>query len=282
MELFARDLEFVECPRWHDGALWLSDMWAHTVYRFDNAGGRTAVHRFPDDEDPGGIGWLPDGRMLVAGMEHSVVYRIEDGTAHPHADVSHLAPHGINDMIVATDGTAYVTQMGFPIGGTPTGQPTVLVRVSPDGEVSVAADQMLCPNGAAVTATGDTLVVAESAGRRLSRFSVKNGELVDRTHVPLTPKSGDALVAPDGICLDERGDVWVADPWGRRVLRVGPGGVDQQIPFEDIPLACVLGGDDRRTLFVCMNTVTFKRDRRAEPTGSIVQLRVEVPGAGRP
>lgn len=286
MEVFADGIEFPECPRWHDGALWLSDMWGHTVYRFDATGARTVAHRFPDDEDPGGIGWLPDGRMLVTGMRHSVVYRLANGTAHLHADVRELAPLGVNDMIVAPDGTAYVTQLGFRLGDRPTGAPTVMIRVTPDGAVSVAADGLMSPNGAGITPAGDTLVVAESGAARLSRYTIRDGALVDRTQIPLrprTPRQGRDLVAPDGICLDERGGVWLADAFGRRIQHVtADGTIDQEIPVDDIPLACVLGGPDRRTLFVCMNTVILKRDRRPEPTGYLVTLPVDIPGIGSP
>ena len=107
--MFADDLHFPECPRWHDGSLWLSDMWGHAVYRFEVDGSRTLVHRFGDDEEPGGLGWLPDGRMLVVGMEGRVVYRLEGGEAVVHADLRNIAPFQLNDMVVAPDGTAYAT-----------------------------------------------------------------------------------------------------------------------------------------------------------------------------
>jgi sugar lactone lactonase YvrE len=281
--MFATDLHFPECPRWHDGALWVSDMWDHTVYRFDADGARHVVHRFPDDEDPGGLGWLPDGTMLVAGMLSRVLYRLEHGTAVVHADLRGRAPHQVNDMIVGPDGSAYVTQFGREMwdNDAPFG-PTVMIRVAADGSVEVGADDLMVPNGVAIAHDGKSLVVAESAGARLSRYAVRDGLLSDRRVVPLTPAADMPFVAPDGICLDAEGGIWAADPLAHRVIHLSEDAIDREIPVEDHPLACVLGGDDRRTLFVCANKVWSKHDRRDVPTGSVVTVRVDVPGAGRP
>jgi sugar lactone lactonase YvrE len=281
--VFATDLHFPECPRWHDGALWLSDMWDHTVYRFDADGSRHVVHRFPDDEDPGGLGWLPDGTMLVVGMLGRVLYRLDHGAAVAHADLRSLAPHQVNDMIVGPDGSAYVTQFGREMWDTDTAfEPTVMIHVTPDGAVEVGADDLMVPNGVAVTGDGKSLVVAESAGAQLSRYSVRDGLLSDRGAVPLTPAAGMPFVAPDGICLDAESGIWAADPLARRVIHLSEGTIDQEIPLEDHPLACVLGGEDRSTLFICTNEVWSKHDRKDAPTGSVVTVRADVPGAGRP
>jgi sugar lactone lactonase YvrE len=281
--VFAAELHFPECPRWHDGALWLSDMWDHTVYRFDADGTRHAVHRFSEDEDPGGLGWLPDGMMLVVGMLGRVLYRLERGAAVVHADLRARAPHQVNDMIVGPDGSAYVSQFGREMwdDDAPFG-PTVLIRVAPDGSVEVGADDLMVPNGVAIADDGKSLVVAESAGARLSRYSVRDGLLSDHSVVPLTPAEDMQFVAPDGICLDAEGGIWAADPLARRVVHLSDDAIDGEIPVEDHPLACVLGGDDRRTLYICANKVWSKRDRRDLPTGSVVTVRVDVPGAGRP
>ena len=288
--MFATGLQLPECPRWHDGSLWLSDMWDHTVYRYDLDGARHVVHRFPDDEDPGGLGWLPDGRLLVAGMLQRVVYRVVDGNATIHADLTELAPFEVNDMIVADDGTAYVTQFGFPFGagagdGTaghgPT--PTTMIRVAPTGRIDAAADGLMVPNGVAITADGRSIVVAESGGGRLSVYAVRDGALVDRAEVALPISDDIAFATPDGICLDADGGVWVADPLNHRVVHLLRGGaMDEEVHFAKVPLACVLGGADRRTLFVCVSEVWSKAERRAEPTGDMMTLRCETPGAGRP
>jgi sugar lactone lactonase YvrE len=283
-ELFATDLHFPECPRWHEDALWLSDVWGHAVYRFDAADGtRRVVHRFPDDEDPGGIGWLPDGQMLVVGQHGRVVYRLSEGTALIHADLRSLASHQVNDMIVAPDGSAYVTQFGREMWDLESPfRPTEMLRVTRQGAVDVAADDLMIPNGVAISDDGGTLVVAESAGGQLSRYSVDDGVVSERVPVPLPPAADLGFVAPDGICLDAEGGVWVADPIAKRVFRVVDNTVVEVMIFDRAVLACVLGGDDRRTLFVCVNEVWSKREQRAEPTGSILTVRVDVPGTGRP
>jgi sugar lactone lactonase YvrE len=281
--LFAPDLHFPECPRWHDGSLWASDLWGHAVYRFDADGTRQLIHRFPDDEDPGGIGWLPDGTMLVVGQQGRQLYRIDGDDAVVYADLRPLAPHQVNDMIVGPDGTAYISQFGRDMWDleTPYG-PTTLIRVTPAGAVEVATDDLMIPNGIAISEDGRTLVVAESAGRQCSRYTVSDGHLSAREPIALPGAPPLGFSAPDGICLDAEGAIWVADPIAKRVFRILDGEFATVFWFYRAVLACALGGPDRRTLFVCVNEVWSKHDQRPEPTGSIVAVRVDVPGAGRP
>jgi sugar lactone lactonase YvrE len=285
-ERFADGLEFAECPRWHDGALWISDMWGHTVYRFDPDGARHTVHDFGPDEDPGGLGWLPDGRLLVVGMEGRRLYRLEADGPVVHADLAELAPWPCNDMIVADDGTAYVSQFGFDLWGASTLPATSpLIRVWPDGRVDAAAHDLMVPNGVALTAEGRTMIVAESGAFRLVRFTVReDGTLTDReTFAELTPAPGADYAPPDGICLDEAGAVWAADPIGNRVVRIEAGGrVEREITFDLRPLAAVLGGTDRRTLFVCLAAEYGRLEHRSERDARIDAVRVDIPGAGRP
>jgi sugar lactone lactonase YvrE len=172
MRRFASGLHFAECPRWHQGQLWMSDIWGRTVYRFDIDGTRHSVQTF--DDDPGGLGWLPDGRLLVVGMERRVLYRVEPSGPVVHADLTPFAPWPCNDMITAEDGAAYVTQFGYDVwGGTTPVIPAPLLRVSRAGGVDVVAGDLLCPNGIALSADGRTLMVAEPAGSRITRFSVQ-------------------------------------------------------------------------------------------------------------
>jgi sugar lactone lactonase YvrE len=282
---FAEGFQLAECPRWHAGRLWLSDMWGRAVWRFDRDGGRQAIARF-DDDDPGGLGWLPDGRLLVVGMERRVVYRLEVGGPVVHADLSGHAAWPCNDMIVADDGTAYVSHFGFDLWGGTTGfQPTSLLRVTPDGRVDAVADGMLCPNGMALSADGRMLVVAEPGGGRLTRFGVAaDGSLRERSvFAELVPAPGQQHAPPDGICLDAEGAVWAAEPLGRRVLRIEPGGrVSVEIPCELHPLAVALGGPDRRTLFVCLAGEISRPRRSGAANARVDALRVDVPGEGRP
>ena len=280
---FAVGLHLPECPRWHDGALWLVDMWAHEVLRYELDGTRHVVHRFHDEEDPGGIGWLPDGTLLVAGMEGRVVYRLDGDRATVHADLRELAAFQLNDMVVAPDGTAYVSQFGYDMWGGGAFTNTVLIRVTPGGNVTAVADDLASPNGMAISPDGSVLMVAEPGAARISRFRITPDGLTDRDLLPLEKAPGAAHVTPDGICLDASGAVWAADPMGGRVVRALHHGIDHELPIADThPLACVLGGPDRRTLFVCTGQQVSKPTRTPDATGTIVTFEVDVPGAGTP
>ncbi|HEY2301411.1 MAG TPA: SMP-30/gluconolactonase/LRE family protein [Acidimicrobiales bacterium] len=280
-------LYFGEGPRWHEGALYFSDMHGHRVVRTDLQSPATTVVEITHDE-PSGLGWLPDGRMLVVAMETQKLLRVEnDGTVVEHADLSGLARGSINDMIVRADGTAYVGDMGSRIHEGGERRPGQTIKVTPEGVVSCAADDLASPNGHILTDDGNTLIVAESAGSCLTAFAVgEDGELTGRrTFAVLHPdKEGLPVAPPDGICLDEAGAVWVADPIGARVFRVLEGGeVTDSLNFDGvIPVACVLGGPDRRTLLMCV-AADWKRDVvRQAPTGRIDAMEVDVAGAGRP
>jgi len=281
-------LYFGEGPRWHDGSLWFSDMHDHRVVRTDLDGHSSTVVTIAHDE-PSGLGWLPDGRLLVVAMETQRLLRVEhDGTIAEHGDLSPLARGSINDMIVAADGTAYVGDMGSRIHDP--SSPRVAgqtIRVDPDGTVSCAADDLRSPNGHILSDDGRTLIVAESGGSCLTAFTVTaDGSLRDRrTFAELkATKPGLPYAPPDGICLDEQGAVWVADPINAVVTRVVEGGdVTDVITFDDvIPVACVLGGPDRRTLLVCV-AADWKRDVILQArSGRIDAIDVAVAGAGRP
>jgi sugar lactone lactonase YvrE len=286
-------LVFGEGPRWHDGALVLSDMHAHRVVRVEPGSGdgpaTTGTVVEVGDDEPSGLGWLPDGRLLVVAMETQRLLRVEhDGTVVVHADLTASARGSLNDMVVAADGTAYLGDMGSRIheefGARAPGQ---TFRVTPDGAVSVAADDLRSPNGHALSDDGRTLIVAESGGARLTAFDVEHDGTLARRRVfaALAPaREGVPVAAPDGICLDAEGAAWVADPIGARVFRVREGGeVTDTIDFDEvIPVACVLGGVDRRTLFMCV-AADWKREvvLRA-PSGRVDACEVDVPGAGRP
>jgi sugar lactone lactonase YvrE len=276
-------LHLPECPRWHEDDLWLVDMWAHEVLRLGPSGVREVVHRFPDDEDPGGIGWLPDDTLLVVGMEGRVVHRIEGGRATAHADLRDLAEFQLNDMVVGPDGTAWVSQFGWDMWGGGPYADTVLIRVDADGTATVAAEEMAVPNGMALSEDGTTLTVAEPGAGRLSTFTVDGDRLVDRRTTPLEKATDAPYVTPDGICLDEEGAIWAADPMGHRVVRVLDGTITDELPVPDAhPLACVLGGHDRRTIYVCTSQEHHKPTRTGTPTGQVLSFGAAVPGEGRP
>lgn len=275
----ASRLPFAEGPRWHKGALYFSDMHGRRVWRLTEGEQLETVASL--DAATSGLGWLPDGRLLVVGMESRKVMRQEaDGSMVVHADLSGTVADNINDMIVSPEGVAYVTNFGFSL--FPLGEPcpTVLPRILPDGSVSIAAEDLMFPNGIALTADGRTLIVAESMGFRLTAFTVAaDGELTDR-RVWADLGEGNA---PDGICIDAEGAIWVALPATHSFVRVREGGeVLETIEVEDHALACVLGGEDRRTLYMATSVELEPGACLSNPSASLRAARVDVPGAGRP
>lgn len=174
-------------------ALWCSDMHAHRVLRIVTDGHAVdSVETVVEvtDDDPSGLGWLPDGRLLLVAMESQQLRRVEaDGTVVVHADLSSAARGDLNDMIVAADGTAYVGDMGARIQAGGEMVPGQTFRVAPDGSWSQAADDLRAPNGHVLTEDGRTLIVAESGGSRLTAFVVgDDGTLSDRrTYAELVP-----------------------------------------------------------------------------------------------
>lgn len=280
-------LAFGEGPRWHDGALWFSDMHDHRVVRMTPDGTAETVVEVTDDE-PSGLGWLPDGRLLIVAMETQRLLRLEpDGSLAVHAELSHLARGSLNDMIVAGDGTAYVGDMGARIQDPSSERrPGQTIRVSPDGSAEPAADDLASPNGHVLTPGDGTLIIGESGGARLTAFDVAgDGTLTGRRlFAPLVPEREGGFAVADGICLDAEGAVWVADPINGRVFRVLEGGeVTDAVTFDGvIPVACVLGGSDRRTLYTCVAADWKREVVTRSRTGRIEACEVAVPGAGRP
>ncbi|MEX1218613.1 MAG: SMP-30/gluconolactonase/LRE family protein [Acidimicrobiales bacterium] len=280
-------LWFAEGPRWHNERLWFSDMHGHQVLSTDQRGKLRSEAEISDDE-PSGLGWLPDGRLLVVAMESQQLRRFEfDGSISIHADLSAVARGSLNDMIVSSDGTAYVGDMGNRIHGAGDRQSGQTIAVRPNGSWFIAADDLESPNGHALTPNDTTLLIAESAASRVSAFDrAPDGSLSNRrVYAALHPaEGGPAFAPPDGICLDAEGALWIADPIGKRVLRVLPGGEStNELRIKDlIPVACVLGGRDRRTLFVCAAADWRREEVLKAPTGVIAIFSVEVPGVGRP
>ena len=274
----ATGVAFGEGPRWHDGALWWSDMHADQVSRLGE-GGVERVCTVPNQ--PSGLGWLPDGRLLVVSMLDRRVLRQEpDGSLVTHADASAVIPKLANDMVVDRHGRAYVGNFGFDLSAGDEVAPTVLLRADPDGSVHVVADELLFPNGMVLTDDGRTLIVGETWGGRLTAFDVaEDGGLSGRRVWALMTQSE----APDGICLDAEGAVWVASPPTKECVRVREGGeVTQRIDVGRGAFACMLGGADRHTLFVCTADSYDPARQRRERNGRIEAFEVAVPGAGLP
>ena len=282
---------FLEGPRWREGRLWLSDFYTHQVVSLEPDGSDLRLEATVPAQ-PSGLGWLPDGRLLVVSMkDHRVLRREPSGELVEHADLSGRVPGPLNDMIVDGTGRAYVGNFGFDImtGGAPTS--TSLLRVEPDGMVAEAAEALYFPNGAVFLPDG-RLVVAETLGHRLSVFDVgRDGGLSDRRDwatFGALPTAGDLngvleqlTIGPDGIALDTDGAIWVADALGTRVVRVAEGGeILQEISTGDTSTyAVALGGDDRRTLFLCTAPGFAEHERSVTREGTLLAVRVDVPGA---
>jgi sugar lactone lactonase YvrE len=271
---FAGGFVFGEGPRWRGGTLWLSDMHGEAVYSIVSSGEVTCRLALPGKK-PSGLGFLPDGSVLVVSMTDRVLLRLAaDGTSAVHADLSGLVADELNDMVVAADGTAFV-------GSYPSERGTgVLVRVTPDGQAHIAAGELDFPNGTGISADGRTLIVAESLGRRFTAFDLDEARNLSNRRV--IAETGDA--APDGLALDAEGGIWAGYPLAREFRRVLPGGevTDRISTGERMAIACVLGDDDRRTLFLLSAADWSAKALHGKRTGVIEQVRVRVPGAGLP
>jgi len=286
---------FFEAPRWHDGTWWVSDFYAHTVQTV--AGDGSVEVQLEVDGQPSGLGWMPDGSLLVVSMkDQRVLRRGLDGAMSVHADISAHCGGVANDMVVDAAGRAYVGNFGFDLmaGADPT--TATLVRVDPDSSVHVAAEGLHFPNGSVITPDGTTLLVGETIGCRYTAFTISaDGTLGDRrvwAQLSPTPELttfeevlGAAEIAPDGCTLDADGHLWAADALGGRVIRVAEGGeiVDQVTMPEGLgAFACALGGEDGRTLLVCAAPDFHEHAREAATEAVLLTTTVDVPHAGRP
>ncbi|TRZ66697.1 MAG: 5-valerolactone hydrolase [Rhodocyclaceae bacterium] len=275
--LLLEGLVFPESPRWHDDRLWFSDMYACQVMSI-TGDGKTEIE-FAVDQQPSGLGWLPDGRMLVVSMHDRRLLRRDPQGLSVVAELGDMAHYHCNDMVVDRLGRAYIGNFGFDFLGKGQVKPTVLILVTPDGKKRVVAEDMLFPNGSVITADGNTLIVAESFGRRLTAFTIApDGSLTGR-RVWAQLQGASA----DGICLDAEGAVWAASPVSAEILRVREGGaITHRIAVATQGIACMLGGPDRQTLFVLSAPLVGPEAALAQRLGRIETVRVDVPGAGLP
>jgi sugar lactone lactonase YvrE len=267
---------FPEGPRWRDGRLFFSDMHSQKVIAVDLNGKTETIVDVPND--PSGLGWLPDGRLLVVSMKDRRLMRLDPDGLVEVADLSPYATSKCNDMVVDSQGRAYVGNFGFDLHKGEEQTTANLVLVHPDGRAEVAADDLLFPNGAVITPDGRTLIVGETFAACLTAFDVADdGSLHNRRQ---WAKLEGAI--PDGICLDAEGGIWVASPIGHTVLRVLEGGeVTHRITVENEAFACMLGGPERRTLLMC-TAAESDPTKTGDRKGRIERVEVEVPGAGLP
>ena len=286
IQVLADGLYFGEGPRWRQGRLWFSDFHAHAVMSVSPAGDLRTEARI--DDQPSGLGWAPDGSLLIVSMtKRQVLRRFADGRLEVHADLGGVADFHCNDMVVDAQGRAYVGNFGFDLGaaiadrgmaGVWAGAPTArLALVLPDGQVRVAASDLHFPNGSVITPDGRTLIVAETMADRLTAFDIgPDGALSIRRVWAPTPGP------PDGIALDAAGAIWVASPRAGGCVRIAEGGeVLETIDAGQACYACMLGGDDGRTLFM-MTAPPLGVDAAAAPMGKVVVATVDDGRAGLP
>ncbi|MDA0822531.1 MAG: SMP-30/gluconolactonase/LRE family protein [Proteobacteria bacterium] len=277
-EKFLDGFVFLEGPRWHDGALWVSDMMAHKVYRISKSGEREMVVEVP--KRPSGLGFMPDGTPVIVSMLDRLVYKLIDGELVLHTDASATVNGDLNDMVVDSVGRAYIGNFGYDIFGG--GEPATaeIILVDPDGSHRVVADNLECPNGTVISADGRTLIVAESFAGRLTAFDrAANGDLSNRRVYAEFPG-----LVPDGMCLDVDGNIWVALFADKKFVHVNQRG--EVIGTVDVgpgsAIACQLGGDDGRTLFCLIYAGEIDDIAQGKPNARIEVARVNAAAAGSP
>lgn len=286
-EPFVRGLNFGEGLRWHEGRFWYSDFHQHRVSSVSPAGDvRTELEI---DDQPSGLGWLPDGRLLVVSMIRQQVLRREpDGRVTMHADLSGLAKFHTNDMIVDARGNALVGCFGFDLDKfttehgaaalwTPEGPPkATIMRVTPDGKTSIASSEHRFPNGMAIVDGGRTLIVAETFMPGLTAFDLAPDATLSNRRVWASLVGTTPAFAPDGICADSEGAIWCANALAPECVRVGKGGaILDRVETSANAFACALGGPNGRSLLIA---TAQARGPDKPPSGMLEIAHVTVPG----
>ena len=272
---------FFEGPRWHDGRWWVSDFYRHLVLSFDVEGNDVREEAVVEGQ-PSGLGWAPDGSLLIVSMrDKRLLKRDAGGALAVLADLSSLAAGLCNDMVVGDDGRAWIGNFGFDYFNGAPPAPATLIRVDPDGTVTAAAEDLMFPNGSVITPDGRTLIVGETFGARYTAFTIgSDGTLSDRR---LWAQIDGGV--PDGCCLDADGRIWAADPLGRRCILVEAGGrIVETVPAPDdlSVFACMLGGPSETTLLMCCAPDSDPNHRGDAHDAICVTTEVLVPRAGRP
>ena len=269
-EPLANGFCFGEGPRWFEGLLWFSDMLGEAVHTATMDGSLTTLplpgHR------PSGLGFRPDGSLLIASTEDRQVLRYDGESVVTIADLTHLAPANLGDMVIDDAGRAYIGSQAFEGG--------VILRLDPDDSATVVAKDLDFPNGMVITEDRKTLIVAESIGRRLTAFTTDDdGALHDRRVF------ADGLDGPpDGITLDAAGGVWTSMTLAHQFDRIIAGGVvtDRIDMGERVAIACTLGGPERRTLFLLSSTDAYPQRLVGTRLSRLDAVTVATPGAGLP
>ena len=286
--VLADGIYFGEGPRWHAERLWFSDFYAHAVMSVSLQGDLRT--EFEIDDRPSGLGWMPDGSLLVVSMtKRQVLRRLADGSMKLHADLRGIATFHCNDMVVDATGRAYDGNFGFDLDAEIAARgissvldshaTAMLACIEPDGTVRIAAHDMHFPNGSVITPDGKTLIVGETLGSTLTAFDIAgDGALTNRrVWARTTPR------VPDGITRDANGNIWIANPIAPECVLIAEGGQVLEVIDTGQPCyACMLCGDDGRTLFMFTAATADAHEAAASPTGKLLIATVDSAHAGRP
>lgn len=257
-------LMFPEAPRWHDGELWFTDQHARQVLRMSPDGNLIEVIKTPDL--PGGLGWLPDGTALVVMMTERRVCCITGGRLEDYADLSGLASFHCNDMLVDNQGRAWVGNFGYDLHGGESVKTAEIILIPADGSPRIVAQDVIFPNGMAITPDGNTLIVAETFAARITAFDiVTNGQLSNaRVWADLDG------AYPDGLCLGADGTLWVAVPNINQVLQLREGGdILSRVITHGRPYACVIGRDNDEHLYITSSETDNPEEAKIQRSGRI-------------
>lgn len=271
---------FGESPRWHDDRLWFCDWGAQEVVAVDLEGDSEVIVQVTFPSFPMCIDWLPDGRLLIVSASDGLLLsRKPDGSLVPHADLTGLSPHKWNEIVVDGRSNAYVNNVGFDFPGGEFA-PGIVALVSPDGSARQVAEGMAFPNGMVVTPDNSTLILAESYASKLTAFEIAADGSLSKGRVWADLQGG----VPDGICLDAENAIWYADVPNKRCVRVREGGeVLQTMDLDRGCFACMLGGADRRTLFMIAREWGGTADMAGGPrTGQVLTAEAPARGVGWP
>ena len=284
-------LFFGEGPRWHEGRLWYSDFYDHAVHAIDLDGNDERIVEV--ESQPSGLGWLPNGDLLVTSMLDRKLMRWNGSKLTTHADLGNHFTWHANDLLVDQQGRAYIGNFGFDyevfldeqgiegLFADPDSLTTVMCRVDPDGTINVASAGLIFPNGMVITPDGKTMIVAETLALRLTAFDIApDGSLSNRR---VWADLSAHMAAPDGICLDAEGAVWIANALAPRLMRIGEGGVVlDEVETTMNTYACMLGGPEGKHLFAMTAPTSDSRHAPLARNGAIEVIEVAVPHAGLP
>ena len=290
MRTIASGYHFLEGPRWRDGKLYVSDIEGQKVLEFQMDGAVRTLCHVP--EKPSGLGFTPDGELLIVSMNGRTLLKMGlDGRTTEVADLSTATPHACNDMVVDALGRAYIGNLGWDVTVDDHVRPTNLLFVDVEGRVSVAAEELVFPNGSVITPDGRMLIIAETFASRLTAYDIApDGGLSNRrVWAQLSDEIGTTvhdiiahrIPSPDGIALDAEGAVWIADAAGSGALRIAPGGeiLDRVSTGDRSVFAVALGGEKGRTLFMCAGPRLLSTDTRTDPRSELLACEVNVAAA---